>query len=222
MSARAAASDVADLVAAAQPGAVEPRRIGPNALTQVADALVASGGRARAEAVFEAAGLWRRLAAPPTAMVPAAEAAALNRALFETLPREEAEAVLARAGARLGDYLLAHRIPRLAQRLIRAAPSRLGRALLYGAIRRNAETFAGADRFSAAISAQSDILTIEESAPAADMRGADGPVCGLFAGTFERLLRVLVSDRLRVREIECAAMGAPACRFAVRRRDAGV
>jgi divinyl protochlorophyllide a 8-vinyl-reductase len=41
------------------------------------------------------------------------------------------------------------------------------------------------------------------------------PLCHWHRGVFERLYRMLVTDRARVREVACCACGAAACRFEV-------
>jgi divinyl protochlorophyllide a 8-vinyl-reductase len=45
---------------------------------------------------------------------------------------------------------------------------------------------------------------------------ADEPLCDYYAATFERLFGTLVHPRTQVTEVECAAMGAPACLFELR------
>lgn len=204
-----------DILGAAAPGDAPnraglgaPRLIGPNALIQPAAAMRALCGSRWTEKVFDAAGLHHRLATPPRTMIPAHEAGRLNRALYATLPGDLADRVTAEAGRRLGDYLLAHRIPWIAQGLIRWAPGGLGRRMLYGAMGRNAGTFAGAERFTVDCGPVGDRIRIDGSALSTEIRGSDRPVCGLFAGTFERLLRRLVDDRIRVREIACAGQRA--------------
>lgn len=117
--------------------------IGPNALTQTAAALRALGGEEIAVRVFLHAGLLDRLATPPDAMVPAAEALRLMASLGATLPPALAEAVAREAGRRTADYLLDHRIPPLAQTLLRRLPRRLAAWALGRAIAAHAWTFAG-------------------------------------------------------------------------------
>ncbi|MEO1329017.1 MAG: bacteriochlorophyll 4-vinyl reductase [Pseudomonadota bacterium] len=186
------------------------RLIGPNALTQVADALIARHGSAMASRTFLRAGLGHRLERRPSDMIPAGEAADLNRALFELLGEEEAHGVVRQAGASLADYLLARRIPAAAQRVFRNAPRAFGRALLYAAIAKNAQTFAGGGRFAWRRVDGADHLTIEDSALTLGFTDAPVPVCGLFAATFEGLLRSLIDPRVRVRETRCRAMGGAA------------
>ncbi len=222
MSADLAAQASARLVRSTR--SAPPRRIGPNALTRVAEALTERVGPARADAVFRAAGLAHRFAAPPTAPVPVAEAAALTRALFQAVGPAEAHLTTRRAGALLGAYLLAVRIPRGAQAVIKASPRRLGATLLFAAMARNAATFAGdGGKFSVARAADGWRIRLDGSALAGAESGSalwsERPVCGLFSGAFEALLRALVDDGVRVRETCCAAQRPGPCLFEARLGD---
>jgi divinyl protochlorophyllide a 8-vinyl-reductase len=117
--------------------------------------------------------------------------------------------VLAEAGRATGDYILAHRIPRAAQALLRTLPSALSAPLLKAAITKHAWTFAGSGTFSTAPGlvfriAHNPLITGESAAT---------PLCHWHAAVFERLYRCLVDDRLRARETGCCACGDHACRF---------
>ncbi|MGB5831361.1 MAG: bacteriochlorophyll 4-vinyl reductase, partial [Thiohalocapsa sp.] len=130
----------------------EPRtiaRIGPNAIIRVAEALAVRQGSA--DQCFAEAGLAHYLAALPTEMVDEREVIALQTALRGRLGIAEASAVSREAGLRTGDYLLAHRIPKPAQRLLRLLPPRPAAAVLLGAVGKHAWTFSGSGQFSFAI-----------------------------------------------------------------------
>jgi divinyl protochlorophyllide a 8-vinyl-reductase len=166
---------------------------------------------ASAKSVALRAGLPQWLDAPPQEMIGEADAARLHAAVRAVLPLETAEAVLAEAGRTTADYLLANRIPKPAQWILRAAPARLAAKGLSRAIGANAWTFAGSGRFSAAV---------EE---AAVFEIFDNPFCAGYAGgrrqcvwhvaVFERLFQVLVSERTRAHETACCAADSPCCRF---------
>lgn len=190
-----------------------PARIGPNAITQVTAALQAGFGPERAAEVLREAGLGRYLESPPSAMVLESEVVALHRVLRAGLEAAQGEAVCRDAGGRTADYLLANRIPRAVQALLRLLPAPLASRLLLAAISRHAWTFAGSGRFLAT-AGRPVRLSIEGCALC---RGAafDAPGCAYYAATFERLYRVLVSPRARAREVACAGCGASACRFEV-------
>jgi divinyl protochlorophyllide a 8-vinyl-reductase len=191
-------------------GATLAGRIGPNAVTRLAEAL----GPELARAVFGAAGLAHRLVDPPGRMVPEAEVIALHRALRHLLGGAEAEDVAREAGRLTARYLLGHRIPKPLQMLLRLLPAGVAARVLVGAIGRHAWTFAGSGRFRA-IPGRPMRLEIE-GGPIPRAGVADHPVCGFYAATFETLFRDLVSPRTRVEETACEAMGATACVFELR------
>lgn len=119
-------------------------RIGPNAIHQLVDVLDRREGREVRDRLCAAAGI-----VPPPAdagMWPEAEAAALHRTVREAVP-DRAGALLDEAGAATGDYILSHRIPRLAQWALRALPRGIAARLLARAIAAHAWTFAGSGRF---------------------------------------------------------------------------
>lgn len=187
-------------------------RIGPNAVLQLDAALTARLGPAAAERVFAAAGLAAFRRDPPDAMVSAAAVAALHQSLRRELG-PEAMAVARDAGARTADYLLAHRIPTPAQKLLRWMPRSLAAQALLAAIRANAWTFAGDGRVTTRASAPCRILI--DGNPIVVGESASAPVCHWHCAVFERLFRALVTPTARVVETACAAAGADACRFEI-------
>ena len=99
-------------------------RIGPNAVLQHLPVLDAEiGGRMRG-ALLHRAGI----AEPPAdcGMLPESEVVPLHLAVWLYLP-DRAPVIQTAAGRAVGDYILAHRIPRPAQALIRALPKALRR-----------------------------------------------------------------------------------------------
>jgi divinyl protochlorophyllide a 8-vinyl-reductase len=196
-------------------------RIGPNAITRVAEALRARGGEAATTMIFARAGLLRYLADPPQAMVDESEVMRLHLELRHGIGRDEARRVALDAGRRTGNYLLAHRIPRAVQWLLRALPAALAARVLLSAIGRHAWTFAGSGEFSARVG-QPVVLTLHDN-PLCRGLALDEPACDYYAATFERLFRVLVHPAARVEEVGCESMGDPACVFEIRwsaaRRD---
>jgi divinyl protochlorophyllide a 8-vinyl-reductase len=182
--------------------------IGPNAVTQLVPALMRQGFDGMAPRVFAG---W--LAEPPSAMVDERLVASLHRALRAGLPPEQAALVMAEAGRLTADYLLAARIPGLAQAILKRLPASLSASLLVGAIKAHAWTFAGSGRFSAR-SGTPLILEITNNPLCAGEHGA-APVCSWHAAVFRRLFEVLVSRDVRVDEIDCEARGDGACRFSI-------
>lgn len=191
-------------------GAAAAGRVGPNALTQMAAAL----GPDAAPAVFCAAGLAARLAAPPRDMVPEAEVTALHRALRQHCGDARASDISGHAGRLTAEYLLGHRIPRLLQWLLLRLPARLAARILVSAIGRHAWTFAGSGRFR--VLAGWPLRLEIAGGPIARAAPAAHPVCAYYAATFETLFRALISARTKVEEISCEAAGANACVFELR------
>ncbi len=168
-----------------------PPLIGPNALIQTAAALRALEGEEACRRVFARARLEARLAQPPGAMVPAAEAARLMAGLAGSLPPDRAAAVAAEAGRRTADYLLAHRIPAAARALLPRLPLRLASWLLGRAIVANAWTFAAGAAVRARLSRGAAHIEIDD---------APDPLTEVWrCAVFARLFAVLVAPRARAR-----------------------
>ncbi len=189
-------------------------RIGPNAITRVAEAL----GPARARPVFQHAGLAAYLESPPQAMVDEREVIALHAALRSDLGEAEARRVAADAGRRTAAYLLAHRIPAPAQVVLKALPAGLAARALLKAIGGHAWTFAGSGRFSAQVTgdrARPVVLTITDNPLCRGVHSAE-PCCDYYLAVFEVLFRTLVHRGATVAETACEACGDPACTFEIR------
>jgi divinyl protochlorophyllide a 8-vinyl-reductase len=192
---------------------VEAARIGPNAIIQVTHVLEERFGRETADTLLsEATGY--HLETLPGAMVPEQEALALTHRVMGYCGEAQATLVLREAGLRTGDYLLAHRIPRAAQWIMRRLPRRAGLSLLLKAMSAHAWTFAGSGTFTVQRTGAVVELCFHQCAMCRELH-SDGPVCDFYAGTFERLIRTIVSPTARVREVECQAQGGRHCRFQV-------
>jgi len=186
-------------------------RIGPNAVIQVAAEVQARFGVDRTAALVHGATGYA-LDALPTEMIDEQQAQALTRALVRDMGLSLATNILRAAGHRTGDYLLANRIPRPAQWAIRLAPRQVGLHLLLRAMPANAWTFAGSGHFVVARDRPIPDLVFESCAMCKDMHEPQ-PMCDFYGGTFERLIRALVSRFAGVEEVECMALGHPRCRF---------
>lgn len=194
-------------------GGEDVPRIGPNAIIRVGEALTAREGLEVTRRVFSVAALSEYLETPPTEMVPEAQVIALQQALRAQLPADRAAAVAHDAGHRTGDYLLAHRIPKPAQRLLKWLPPPLACRLLLSAVAKNAWTFVGSGHYGFEMTAQAHVSISQ--CPICRGANAEAPICDFYTGAFERLCRILVSPRVQVRETACQATGAPACRFEI-------
>jgi divinyl protochlorophyllide a 8-vinyl-reductase len=209
--------------------------IGPNAIIRLQEALKASVGGDRARDLFERAGQGRHIAAPPAEMVDETDVTSLYTLLPSQLGSLLAAEVSSRAGALTGNYLLAHRIPRLVQRLLHWLPAPLAARVLIAAIQRHAWTFVGSGHFDvssvpAAVTRAGSILG-SNGVSGANRRARlllrvgncplcrgstqSSPGCSYYSATFERIFAALVHPRTQVQETSCQAMGAPACVFEV-------
>ncbi|MQX34963.1 bacteriochlorophyll 4-vinyl reductase [Roseospira navarrensis] len=189
-------------------------RIGPNSIIRMAEALTAAVGQADTADLFAEAGLSHHLAVPPDSMVPAADVTALHRVLRARLDRATMVAVSRRAGEATGDYLLAHRIPKPAQVVLKLLPPVPAARILIKAMGKHAWTFAGAGRFEGH-AGRPTRLVIAGGPIQAAVPGAGIAVCDYYAATFERLFRELVARKATVREVACEAAGGTACTFEV-------
>lgn len=187
-------------------------RVGPNAITRSYDALLARHDRRLADEIFAHAGIARYVPCPPTRAIPTAEFRALIASMQHFLGRDETLVVLADAGRRVGQYVLANRIPAPMRWLLpRLAPA-TATTIFFAVMRPHAWTFAGHApvAFDATGTARIEVT----GAPTAALTGHD-PACGFYAAAFSVLLGALVRPRPVVREVACMATGAPCCRFEV-------
>jgi divinyl protochlorophyllide a 8-vinyl-reductase len=187
-------------------------RIGPNAILQTFDELVATIGPTRAEALLHAA-TGRTAATLPLRMVDEAEVNAFAQHVLHDLG-PLGHGILREAGHRTARYLLAHRIPKPAQLVIRALPPRAGLALLLSAIGRHSWTFAGSGDFAYRMDDTPWVRVIR--CPMCRGLHAMAPTCDFYAGTFEGLMRALIARSAHVVETECEATGGSSCRFELR------
>jgi divinyl protochlorophyllide a 8-vinyl-reductase len=183
--------------------------IGPNAILQLVPVLEDAAGRDVAAHVLAMAGVFE-LPDPAAGLIDEAPAARLHQAMRLELP--EVAPMLAReAGWRTGDYILAHRIPKGAQRLLRVLPARLAVPILSRAIAKHAWTFCGSGVFRL-VSTWPAVFEIADN-PVVRGERSDVPLCHWHAAVFERLFSALCGPRWRVVETECCAQGHGACRF---------
>ncbi len=195
-----------------QPGA-PTGKIGPNAVIQLIEALRAAGLDAAMAPIFAEAGVRDWLRDPPTAMVDAAPVGRLHQAVRAALAPQQAALLMADAGRRTANYLLATRIPKPVQFLLRLLPARRAARLLVAAIRAHAWTFAGSGRFIAEAGLPTRFVLIGN--PLCAGEHADHPVCAWHAAVFERLFQALVAPSAQTIETSCAARGDDACSFTV-------
>jgi divinyl protochlorophyllide a 8-vinyl-reductase len=188
-------------------------RVGPNAIIRVAEALREIGGTDLERDLLNKAGLSAYVAEMPAEMVDEREVTRLQRAVQTALDPQRARILMLDAGRRTGDYLLANRIPRPVQRVLRVLPAALASRILLVAIGRNAWTFAGSGRFD--IKPGQPVKLTLTGCPLCSEAVSDVPLCDYYAATFERLFRELVNARAVATETSCHAVSGPACVFEV-------
>ncbi|MGX0879138.1 divinyl protochlorophyllide a 8-vinyl-reductase [Roseovarius sp. MBR-154] len=191
-------------------GSHMPARIGPNAVLQLAPVMDRMVGEAARRALFAPLGFDPLPGAE--AMIDERPVAALHRALRRDHP-EVADRIARAAGAATGDYILANRIPRAAQTLLRALPAALAAPLLTRAILAHGWTFCGSGQLTAR--GRHPVTFTLENNPIPQVGESAAPVCHWHAACFERLFARLVHGQSEVTETACCATGAPACRFTV-------
>lgn len=181
--------------------------IGPNAILQLLPPLERAFGPARTTQMLAEAGVT---AMPDgTRMIPETDAARLHQFLRRDAA-EIAACLSAEAGRGTADYILAHRIPKPVQTLLKLLPASLAARALSGAIAKHAWTFAGSGTFRVVSPwcfeiGQNPIVRGETSAT---------PLCHWHAAVFERLYRVLVHPAATCVETACCASSeAGICRF---------
>jgi divinyl protochlorophyllide a 8-vinyl-reductase len=188
-------------------------KIGPNAITQVIEALRALESPQAIDRIFQASRLGAYLCDAPADMVDELEVARLHDVLHDELGDARARTVGRMAGQLTGDYLLGFRIPRPVQLAMRCCPAAVSSRLLSKAIARNSWTFAGTGTFSAR-HGRPTTYEIRNCPICRGQRNVE-PYCDFYAATFERLYSRLVHKHARVVEVACQAKGASACTFEI-------
>lgn len=181
----------------AAPFADTGARIGPNAILQLVPVLDRLEGRAARDSLLEAAGVG----VPPdhAGMWPEVQCRAAHLAVWQGCG-DRAPAILAAAGQGTADYILAHRIPAVAQSLIRSLPAALGARLLTAAIAKHAWTFTGSGTFRVASRRP---LTFEITD---NPLAFPGKPCPWHAAVFQRLFQSLVWPTARVEGTSAATV----------------
>ena len=183
--------------------------IGPNAILQLLPVLDRAGGTEWRAHLLAAAGIGE--IPDGQSMIPEGQAARLHRHLRQEEPARAA-LLAAAAGVETANYILANRIPRPAQWLLKALPKGPSARALSRAIAQHAWTFVGTGRFHVV-----DPWTFEiEDNPLIRGETSAECLCHWHAAVFARLYEALVSPSATCQETHCAAQGAgQRCRFAL-------
>ena len=187
--------------------------IGPNAILQLMPVLVARLGASRADKLLQIAAISSL--PDGTAMIPQEDAAYLHQTIRAHEP-DRADQILQEAGEHTADYILAHRIPMIAQMILKALPAPLAARLLSRAITQHAWTFAGSGHFRAVTPWHFEI----SGNPLIAGERSDHPLCRWHAAVFTRLYSTLVSPKITCVEEACGAThGTGCCCFVLRRQQ---
>ena len=189
----------------------QPAKIGPNAILQLIAVMREEQHDRWLRDIFYRSGLSAMLLDPPTEMVDEAAVADLYDALFGRLPPAAASRIAGKAGRHTARYILANRIPKPVQFLLKLLPARWSAPLLLRAIERHAWTFAG--------SGKTRVVTGDEAAIEIAGNPIAMPGCVWHGAVFETLLQRLVSVKASGRHTACCRDGAPACRFEIALSD---
>lgn len=184
--------------------------IGPNAILQLLPMLDRIGGPDRRAQILAAAGIFE--VPDGQSMIAEGDAARLHRQLRQEEP-DLAPALSAKAGVATANYILANRIPRAAQWVLKALPKRAAARVLSKAIRQHAWTFVGSGQLE-----MPNAWTYEiTDNPLIEGEHSDTCLCVWHAAVFERLYQVLVAPNCTCVETTCGAQGqGHPCRFEVR------
>lgn len=182
-------------------------KIGPNAILQLAAVLREEHHERWLRDIFYRSGMSSMLVNPPEDLVDEVAVADLYGALFDRLPPAAARRLAGKAGTETARYILANRIPRPIQFLLKLLPASWSAPLLLHAIQRHAWTFAGSGRTS--IETRSEFSLEIANNPIAM------PGCVWHVEVFGTLFRQLVSPNVDVTHVTCCRDGARSCRFEI-------
>ena len=181
--------------------------IGPNAIVQTIGALTERYGELEAAAVLTEAAIGYTVERVPRTLVDERAFARLAQAVIARYGETEARIVFEESGRRTAEYVLANRLPKAIQTLIRSLPAPAGTWLLLRAIGSNASTFGASGTYAFELRPN---VRIRVANPAfVHVPG----VCRYYAGAFTRLLQSLVDARLTLVEETCEREGNAACTF---------
>jgi divinyl protochlorophyllide a 8-vinyl-reductase len=186
-------------------------RIGPNSVLQLVPLLDDTFGMEERERLLRLSGIDSLPS--DEGLMPEEPAAALHQALRAEHPAI-APVMTRQAGERTADYIIRHRIPIAALKVMCRLPAWLSGQLLARVIERHAWTFAGSGTFRV-VSRYPLVFELRDN-PVVRGETADAPICHWHTAVFERLFTQIVDENLRCVETQCCASGADSCLFEVR------
>lgn len=186
-------------------------RIGPNSVLQLVPLLDDMLGEDERKRLMLLSGMTDLPS--NEGMMAESPAAALHQALRSNHPAL-APKLTNRAGERTADYIIKHRIPTAALRVMRTLPPWLSSPLLANIIEKHAWTFAGSGRFRVR-SRHPLVFTLHDN-PVVRGEKSSEPLCHWHSAVFQRLFTSIVDPNLRCVETECCATGSDRCVFELR------
>jgi divinyl protochlorophyllide a 8-vinyl-reductase len=186
-------------------------RIGPNSVLQLVPLLDEALGNDERDRLLRLSGIKELPSGE--GLMDETPAAMLHQALRAQHPGL-APQLTRGAGERTADYIIRHRIPVAALRVLRVLPPWLAAPLLANVIEKHAWTFAGSGTFK--LRSRHPLVFELIDNPVVRGEQASGPICHWHAAVFQRLFNDIVDDSLRCVETRCCAAGAEACRFEIR------
>jgi len=168
-----------------------PSKIGPNSIIQTVNALEASMGKEKTEALLRSIGQDHFIGNLPTDMTDESKFHALVTALDTEIGARETAAILEESGSRTAEYLLRVRIPGLFQKLLKLLPAGAAFSLLFFAISKNAWTFAGSGEFTYS-TGKNPVINLKVLHPSRPSVGS------FFLGTFTHLIHELVNTKATI------------------------
>ncbi|MEM7752501.1 MAG: bacteriochlorophyll 4-vinyl reductase [Pseudomonadota bacterium] len=185
--------------------------IGPNAILQYLPILDQTFGEAARQALLQKANVTH--IPDGTSMIPEGDAVRLQQQIRLRAPKLAPE-LAAQAGTRTADYILAHRIPKLVQIVLKGLPPRISAQFLSRAIAGHAWTFVGSGVFRV----RSPWVFEISNNPMVEGELSAVPLCHWHAAVFEGLYQALIDPCLQCVETQCCAQpGVDSCRFELRR-----
>jgi len=191
----------------------EPGKIGPNSIIQTVAALEEAYGVREARAILMRGGAGDLPDHLPSALIDEGDFHALVEVLIGQIGAAAVTDILSRSGQRTSEYVFANRIPPMARFVLRVLPPPLSLRVLLPAMKRHTWTFAGSGAFTCA-TGKAPWLAVSNPA-LFDTPAMAAAMCAYYRGAFEHMLRMLVSPRVMLRDVECQACGDRRCRYAI-------
>ena len=182
------------------------RHVGPDTVIEVLRATGDLLGEAAVGTVLAEAGLDR--APTPGSPIREDSAAAVHAAIRRTRPGEAVD-ILTGAGTRSAQNVLEAGISSRARSLLASAPWTVAAWLLGRSMTQTSWSVFGSGKYEL-ISGLEFAVTDN---PFTRGETAEAPLCHYHTAFFQQIYDGLVDSRLICREVECAATGAPRCRF---------